>query len=88
MLCICKCNLFAVTYITSTVAQCIYRNIYYVFTGSMQPAHIGVPLGEAWSGSTYFMLEVHYNNPNKEISKSIYIYTDKYVLVIYSLKDT
>ncbi|XP_042233945.1 DBH-like monooxygenase protein 1 isoform X2 [Homarus americanus] len=32
--------------------------------GEMYPEHVGVPLGEEHGGATYFMLEIHYDNPN------------------------
>lgn len=35
----------------------------------MLPSHVGTPLGERWDGSTYFMLEIHYNNPQKVTSE-------------------
>ncbi|KAA0192044.1 hypothetical protein HAZT_HAZT001912 [Hyalella azteca] len=31
--------------------------------GEALPPHVGTPLGEEWNGATYFMLEIHYNNP-------------------------
>ena len=31
--------------------------------GERLPEHTGMPLGEAWGGATYFMLETHYDNP-------------------------
>jgi len=31
----------------------------------MFPNHTGMPLGEAHGGSTYFMIETHYDNPEK-----------------------
>ncbi|XP_018019970.1 DBH-like monooxygenase protein 1 [Hyalella azteca] len=33
--------------------------------GMMLPSHVGTPLGETYKGSTYYMLEIHYNNPQK-----------------------
>lgn len=32
--------------------------------GDMLPEHVGLPLGHQHGGSTYFMLETHYNNPD------------------------
>ncbi|XP_068226831.1 DBH-like monooxygenase protein 1 isoform X1 [Palaemon carinicauda] len=32
--------------------------------GSFTPDHVGFPLGEEHGGSTYFMMEMHYDNPN------------------------
>lgn len=32
--------------------------------GEMYPEHVGFPLGEKHGGATYFMLEIHYDNPN------------------------
>ncbi|KAK7085007.1 DBH-like monooxygenase protein 1 [Halocaridina rubra] len=32
--------------------------------GEMFPEHTGVPLGEEHGGASYFMLEIHYDNPN------------------------
>ncbi|XP_068239142.1 DBH-like monooxygenase protein 1 isoform X1 [Palaemon carinicauda] len=32
--------------------------------GEMYPDHVGVPLGAEHGGATYFMLEIHYDNPN------------------------
>lgn len=32
--------------------------------GEMYPDHVGIPMGEEHGGATYFMLEIHYNNPN------------------------
>jgi len=32
-------------------------------TGERLPKHTGMPLGEAYGGATYFMLETHYDNP-------------------------
>ncbi|XP_069961322.1 DBH-like monooxygenase protein 1 [Cherax quadricarinatus] len=32
--------------------------------GEMYPEHVGVPLGEEHGGATYFMLEIHYDNPS------------------------
>ena len=34
--------------------------------GEVLPDHIGVPMAEEYFGGTYFMLEVHYDNPTKE----------------------
>ena len=30
----------------------------------MLPEHVGFPLGDEHGGATYFLLEVHYDNPN------------------------
>lgn len=32
-------------------------------SGETLPSHVGIPLGEAFGGATYFMLETHYDNP-------------------------
>ncbi|XP_064084237.1 DBH-like monooxygenase protein 1 [Macrobrachium nipponense] len=32
--------------------------------GGFTPDHVGYPLGEQHGGSTYFMMELHYDNPN------------------------
>ncbi|XP_068222682.1 MOXD1 homolog 1-like [Palaemon carinicauda] len=32
--------------------------------GSFAPEHAGFPLGEDHGGATYFMMEMHYDNPN------------------------
>ena len=51
-------------------------------SGERLPDHVGMPLGEAHGGATYFMLETHYDNPGIDpdlVDKSglrIY-YTDK-----------
>jgi hypothetical protein len=29
----------------------------------MLPVHVGAPLGQEHGGSTYFMIEMHYENP-------------------------
>lgn len=42
----------------------------------MFPDHVGVPLGEEHGGATYFMLEIHYNNPNLRKGK-------RYVLRVF-----
>ena len=36
-----------------------------IFAGEMFPEHVGATLGEEHGGTTYFMLEVHYDNPEK-----------------------
>ena len=33
--------------------------------GDMFPEHIGNPIGEEHNGATYFMMEMHYNNPER-----------------------
>ncbi|XP_076044750.1 uncharacterized protein LOC143027356 [Oratosquilla oratoria] len=33
-------------------------------TGEMYPDHVGYPLGEDNQGATYFLLEIHYDNPD------------------------
>lgn len=33
------------------------------FTGQFFPEHIGLPLAEGEGKSTYFMLQIHYDNP-------------------------
>lgn len=35
----------------------------------MYPEHVGFPLGEEHGGATYFMLEIHYDNPNLRTGK-------------------
>ncbi|XP_071518890.1 DBH-like monooxygenase protein 1 [Panulirus ornatus] len=32
--------------------------------GEMYPDHVGLPIGEEYGGATYFMMEVHYDNPS------------------------
>lgn len=32
--------------------------------GEMLPEHVGIPLGEEHGGASYFMLEIHYDNPD------------------------
>ncbi|XP_068215999.1 DBH-like monooxygenase protein 1 [Palaemon carinicauda] len=32
--------------------------------GEMYPEHVGFPIGEEHGGFTYFMMEIHYDNPN------------------------
>lgn len=32
----------------------------------MLPDHVGFPMGEAHGGSTYYLMEMHYDNPNLE----------------------
>lgn len=31
--------------------------------GEILPDHVGMPIGEEYGGATYFMLEIHYDNP-------------------------
>jgi len=46
----------------------------------MLPSHVGSALGERHGGATYFMFEVHYENPGQEtcelfvIQFSVYFY--------------
>lgn len=37
----------------------------------MFPSQVGFPLGEEHGGSTYFMFEIHYDNPTKETCKKL-----------------
>lgn len=32
--------------------------------GEVFPDHVGLPIGEEHGGATYFMMEMHYDNPN------------------------
>jgi len=41
-----------------------------MFAGEMMPLHVGSPLGEIHGGATYFMFEVHYDNPGLETCNS------------------
>ncbi|XP_040570289.1 DBH-like monooxygenase protein 1 isoform X3 [Lepeophtheirus salmonis] len=34
--------------------------------GETLPDHVGMPLGEEFGGATYFMLEIHYDNPSRD----------------------
>ncbi|XP_021962814.1 DBH-like monooxygenase protein 1 [Folsomia candida] len=49
--------------------------------GEMFPQHVGSPLGEPHGGATYFMMEVHYDNPTRKVfhdkSGVRIFYTDK-----------
>ncbi|CAL8093006.1 unnamed protein product [Orchesella dallaii] len=49
--------------------------------GEMLPDHVGSPLGEEHGGSTYFMFEIHYDNPElrtfRDSSGVRIYYTDK-----------
>lgn len=40
----------------------------------MLPDHVGSPLGENHGGATYFMLEIHYDNPELKTCKSLDTY--------------
>nr|XP_027217094.1 DBH-like monooxygenase protein 1 [Penaeus vannamei] len=65
-------------FVAAKGAQCYDRNMPFSWSacntpivawavgseGEMFPDHVGVPLGEEHGGATYFMLEIHYNNPN------------------------
>ncbi len=43
---------------------------YETFPGEMLPAHVGIPLGESPDETTYFKLEVHYDNPTRRTCKT------------------
>ncbi|KAK4288778.1 hypothetical protein Pmani_038210, partial [Petrolisthes manimaculis] len=65
-------------FVSARGAQCYDRNMPYSWSacntpivawavgseGEMYPDHVGIPMGEEHGGATYFMLEIHYNNPN------------------------
>ncbi|XP_042880664.1 DBH-like monooxygenase protein 1 isoform X2 [Penaeus japonicus] len=65
-------------FVAAKGAQCYDRNMPFSWSacntpivawavgseGEMFPEHVGVPMGEEHGGATYFMLEIHYNNPN------------------------
>ncbi|XP_042880997.1 uncharacterized protein LOC122258825 [Penaeus japonicus] len=34
--------------------------------GELMPENVGLPIGEEHGGATYFMMEIHYDNPNKK----------------------
>ena len=42
--------------------------MFYMFelAGGNLPPNVGFPLHEDFDGSTYFLMELHYNNPNKD----------------------
>lgn len=43
-----------------------YNNDPPPLTGEMLPDHVGFPMGEEHGGSTYYLMEMHYDNPNLE----------------------
>jgi len=40
-----------------------------MLTGEMLPSHVGAPLGQEHGGGTYFMIEMHYENPEGRVCK-------------------
>jgi hypothetical protein len=50
------------------ISRNILKAIQYLlfYTGEMLPEHVGIPVGEQHNGATYFMLEMHYDNPERK----------------------